>query len=273
MIAALADDPAAAAMSKDLVLPPPNDQRFADAMRDQPVVLGSTMTDFGPVRTWTPKAGFAFAGDEATGFVPSFKTVVLPIPVLREAAAGLGVTNWLPDKDQIVRQVPLFLRSGDALLPGLAIEALRVAEGASTFVLRSSNASGTSSFGAHTGINAVAVGDVQVETGPSGIVRPRYSHTDPRRLISAAALFDGTLDPAEVANRIIFVGPTAIGLGDVRATPLDVALPGVEVHAQLLEQLLTGRLLARPDWALGAEFGVTLVCFVLIGFTLPAWRR
>ena len=269
VLAGLADDPEAAAALRGVTLPEPNDARLADAVRDQPVVLGATMTDFGPVRTWPPKSGFAFAGDDATPFIPAFRTVVLPVQGLRDAATGLGATNWLPDRDQIVRKVPLFLRSGDAIIPGLAIEALRVAQGASTFVIRSSNASGTTAFGAKTGINAVMVGDAEIATGPSGIVRPRYSHPDPRRVLSAADLFDGKLDPASVNGRIIFVGTTAIGLGDVRATPLDASIPGVEVHAQLLEQLLSGNLLSRPDWALGAESSLTLLCFVVLGLLLP----
>ncbi len=269
VLALLADHPAEAALFKDMTLPASNDSRLAAAMADGPVVLGGTMTGAGPVRSWTPKAGFAVAGDEATPFIPSFRTAVLPIPVLREAAGGLGATNWLPDKDQIVRKVPLFLRVGDQLMPALALEALRVALGASTFVLRASNASGTSAFGSKTGLNAIAVGGIEIPTGAHGIVRPRYSPTDPRRILSAADLLEGRVAADQVRGRVIFVGTTAVGLGDIRATPLDAAVPGVEVHAQLLEQVLTGRLLSRPDWAIGAEVAVTILCIVGLGLLLP----
>ena len=246
-----------------------NDGRFAEAIGSGPVVLGVTMQDQGPDRSWTPKAGFAVAGDDPAPFIPDFRTVVLPVPVLMEAAGGLGATNWLPDHDQIVRKVPLFLRNKDHLMPSLAIETLRALQGASTYVLKASNASGTTAFGAQTGLNSVKVGDVEIETGANGAVRPRYTHTAPGRFLPAADLLAGTIDPEAVKGKVIFVGTTAIGLGDVRATPLDAVVPGVEVHAQVLEGLLSGRLLSRPDWSPSAELAITVACFLGLGFLLP----
>ena len=269
VLAQLAADPAGAAYLKAVTLPESNDARLAAAAAAAPVVLGATMTDAGPLRTWDPKAGVAVAGDDAAPFIPPFRTVALPIPALRDAAAGLGATNWLPDRDQIVRKVPLFLRAGDGMMPALTLETLRVAQGASTFVLRTSNASGATSLGAKTGLNAVQVGAITIPTGAHGLVRPRYSHVDPRRDIPAADLLEGKVGADQVRGRIIVVGTTAIGLGDIYATPLDASVPGVEVHAQVLEQILTGRLLSRPDWAAGAELALTLVCVVGLGIALP----
>ncbi len=269
VVAGLPDGPAKADLLKAVALTPSNDARLAQALAGAPTVLGATMRSGGAEQPWPAKAGYAAAGDPPAPFIPAFATAVVPIPVLAEAAAGLGATNWLPDRDQVLRQVPLFLRNRDRLLPALALDALRVAQGASTYVIRASNASGTSAFGARTGLNAVKVGDVEVATGASGVIRPRYTVSDPRRFLSAADLLAGRVDPEAVRGRVVFVGATAIGLGDIRATPLNPAVPGVEVHAQVLESLLSGRLLSRPDWASGAEFAVTVAGVILIGFFLP----
>jgi adenylate cyclase len=91
-------------------------------------------------------------------------------------------------------------------------------------------------------------------------------------VIPAARLLQGRVDRSEIDGRIIFVGTLAAGLGDVRATPLDASTPGVEIHAQLLESLVSGHLLSRPDWAAGAEFVVALLLFAIImilGITVP----
>jgi adenylate cyclase len=141
-----------------------------------------------------------------------------------------------------------------------------VAQGASTFVLRSSNASGETAFGAQTGLNAVKIGDLEIPTSPRGDVRVRYTASEPARFMSAAAILGGKADPSELQGRIILIGSSAAGLADLRATPLDPSVPGVEVHAQLLEHMLEGRALARPDWAPAAEWLATILLSLLLGF-------
>ena len=212
------------------------------------------------------------AGDDPTPFLVSFPAVVAPIAILADAARGLGATNWLPDHDQIVRRVPLFVAGPSGLTPSLALEALRLAQGETTYVIKSSNASGESALGQQTGVNAIAVGSMEIATGANGDVRPRYTHSNAERVVPAAKLLQGRVDRSEIDGRIIFVGTLAAGLGDVRATPLDASTPGVEIHAQLLELLVSGHLLSRPDWAAGAEFVVALLLFAIImilGITVP----
>ena len=209
------------------------------------------------------------AGDPPDDFLPAFAGLVAPLPVLVEAASGLGVTNWLPDHDQVVRRVPLLIRAGEVVVPSLALESLRLAQGASSYVLRGSNASGTSAFGRQTGLNAVKVGDIEVQTSGDGSIRPRYTHSIAERYISAADVLAGTVPAEAVGGRIVLVGTPVVGLGDVRATPLENVVPGVEIQAQVLEQLLSGQLLFRPDWARGLETAVTLVFMLLLALTLP----
>ena len=87
------------------------------------------------------------AGDDPAPFLVSFPAMVGPIGVLAVVARGLDATNWLPDHDQIVRRVPLFVAGPSGPTPSLALEALRLAQGETTYVIRSSNASGQSAFG------------------------------------------------------------------------------------------------------------------------------
>jgi adenylate cyclase len=64
----------------------------------------------------------------------------------------------------------------------------------------------------------------------------------------------------------LLVGTSAQGLMDLRFSPLGVALPGVEVHAQALEQLLTGGGLERPSWLTAFQLLVALVGGLAVGF-------
>jgi adenylate cyclase len=255
-------------VSRALAKTPTNDQTFARSIASAPVVLGMTLSPSGRAAEAPKKAGFVTAGDDPVPFLPTFSTVVAPISLLAQPARGLGVTNWLPDRDQVVRRVLLFGAGPFGLAPSLALEALRVAQNETTYVLRSSNASGETAFGKATGLNAVKVGAFEIATGPNGEVRPRYAFDSPARTIPAATVLQGRVDRDAIEGRIIFVGEKAAGLGDVRATPLDPSIPGVDIHAQIVESLVSGSLLSRPDWAFGFEFLVALLVFAFIGFLL-----
>lgn len=244
---------------------PLGDDRLAASMSGTNVVLGTMMAPQGSTETLPTRFGIVTAGDDPLPFLGRFERAVLPLPSLSEAAAGIGALNWLPDRDQVVRRVPLLVRRGDQIVPGLAAECLRVAQGASTFILRASNASGEAGFGTQTGINMVRIGALEVPTDPRGEVRVAFTPTQPRRFISVADIIDGTFDPAEVQGAIVLVGMTAVGLLDQRATPIDTSVPGVEVHAQLIEHILVGAQLTRPDWAPGAELiGTALFCLIAL---------
>jgi adenylate cyclase len=263
---------------------PTNDQYFAASIAMAPAVLGTTLIAsvdslISLVKNWDAyvesgagslpkKAGLVIAGDDPRAFVPIFSAVVAPLGVLANAAAGVGATNWLPDRDQVVRRIPLFGLGPSGLTPSLALEALRVAQSEKTYVIRSSNASGESAFGEHTGVNAVKVGAIEIATGAHGDILPRYRHFDSGRNISAADVLENRAQRSEFDGRIVFVGATAIGLGDVRATPLDSSVPGVEIHAQIVESLLSNKLLSRPDWAPGFEFTFAIVSFAGVAAVL-----
>jgi adenylate cyclase len=244
------------------------DRVLSETLAGMPAVLGVILTHGAAKAGGVPsKSGFASAGDDPKPFLPHFSGVTAPLPALGAAARGLGAMNWIPDRDQIVRSVPLLFVADETVVPGLVAEALRVAQGASTYVVRASNASGETAFGQATGVNAVRVGALTIPTDAAGAVRVHYSPTTDARYLSAASILDGTFDTTQVAGRIVLVGATAPGLLDLRSTPIDVAVPGVEIHAQLLEHILSGAFLRRPDWASGLETVVFVALAIVIALS------
>ncbi|MBU3890558.1 CHASE2 domain-containing protein [Methylosinus sp. KRF6] len=264
----LPDGPAKAEIAAVAANAIPNDRLFARSIAAAPAALGLTLSNAGPKSAPAQKAGVAIAGDDPTSFLSRFPAAVTPIAELAEAARGLGATNWAPDRDGVVRRVPLLGVGPGGLTPSLALEALRLAQGASTLVIRSSNASGETAFGRQTGVNAVKVGAFEIAVGAAADIRPRYGAEAPERVLSAAAVLQGRAPRDEIEGRILFIGATAIGLGDIRATPLQPTLPGVEIHSQIVESLLSGALLSRPDWAAGLELVAAGAAFVLVASLL-----
>jgi adenylate cyclase len=245
---------------------PSNDERLAAAIATAPVIVGLAGETAGDKPPPKPHASFVIAGDDPLQFVPQFRGTVESLPVLTKAARGLGAVNWLPERDQVVRRVPLLLSIAGMLYPSLPLETLRVALNETTVFVRSSGGSSVNAFGQRTGIEHVRVGQTVLPTDGDGELWLRLTRPDARRYISAHRVLDGTLDAKEVAGRDILVGTSAVGLLDLRATPLDSAVPGVEVHAQALEQMLNGDHLSRPPFATGLE----LVYLVAAGAAL-AW--
>lgn len=247
---------------------PSNDAQLAEqiAVSLTPVVVGVAGDANGQTRIEAPRASFAFAGDDPKPFVHAFPGAVATLEGVRRAASGVGAVNWLPAGDQIVRRAPMLLSIAGELYPSLALETLRTGAGQSTIFIKSSGASGAPAFGQKTGVESVRVGDIVVPTDGRGELWLKFSPADPRRTLSAHAVLDGAFDPELVRGRHVFIGATAAGLLDVRATPLDAAMPGVEVHAQALEQMLSGVSLTRPAYATGLELS-----FLVIAGAIATW--
>jgi adenylate cyclase len=247
---------------------PSNDRVFAAALQDSPAVLAANLSDSAS-SSFRAKAGFAVAGDDPRRFIPSFAGANGNLAILDAAAQGIGAINWMPDRDQIVRRAQLLYRVGDQLVPSFAAEILRVAQGASTYVLKAANASGETAFGSNTGLNHLKIGDFEIPTDADGGIVLKFRPHIAAAYIPAWKILFGEVSPEEVAGRIILVGTSAPGLLDLRATPLDAAIPGVEIHAQLLEHILAGRSLVRPDYALAMEETIIIVLGLLLAVALP----
>src|SRR3974390_2428711 len=247
---------------------PTNDQAFADALKQTPSALSVSLSQDSttPVKA---KAGFAVAGQDPRPFIVNFNGPTPNLPSLDNAAHGIGAFNWTPDRDQIVRRVALIFRIGETFVPTLAAESLRVAQTSTSYLLKSANASGETAFGASTGLNHIRIGTVEVPTDNSGAVYLKFRYFNKSAYIPAWKVLAGEVPDSDIEGRIILIGTSAPGLLDLRATPLCAAVPGIEMHAQVIEQLLTGRFLTRPDYALALEQFVVLALGIALAVLLP----
>lgn len=271
----LASSPALKTVADQLRGLPSNDLRLADSISQAPVIVGFAAEARTHVPPAASRAGFALAGDDPNAFVPAFPGAVSSLPILSEKAAGLGAVNWLPERDQIVRRVPLLVSVAGSLYPSLTLESLRVGQGATSIFVKSSGGSGVTAFGEKTGVEALRVGEVVIPADGAGEMWIQFAEANPNRYLSAHRLLDGTFERKDIEGRYIFIGASASGLLDLRATPIATAVPGVEIHAQALEQILSGRFLERPSYATGAELVFLVLSCVGLAWLLrhsgPVW--
>jgi adenylate cyclase len=246
---------------------PSNDAVFAEAIGNAPVVLGFIAS---PQAASLPetKAGFAHAGDDPKLFAPYYPGAAVSLKELQDKAQGTGSLNWIPEQDQIIRRLPMVIRVGETLYPAFAADMLRLAQGASTYVIKSSGASGEKAFGEKTGIVAVKIGEFEVPTEANGQMWIRFTPESKQRYLPAWKILNGEIGAEDIQGRILLIGTSAAGLLDLRATPLDPSVPGVSLHAQAIEQILQGAFLQRPDFATPAELLYILVLGLLIAFLI-----
>jgi adenylate cyclase len=207
-------------------------------------------------------------GDDPRAFVRNFAGAITTQPVIEAGAQGNGSVNYLPDPDSTVRRAGLFYGLEGELYPSLAAEAVRLASDAPSYDYQSSGASGIFGFGEQTGIVAVRLGQPIVPTDADGAMRLYDTGHQPRRFIPAWQILDGSFDADAISGHIVLVGTSASAVNDIKTTPLDPVMAGVEIHAQVIEQILSGQFLRRPDWIVGAELLYLIVFGTVLLFAI-----
>ena len=240
---------------------PSNDDVLADAIRRSRVVLGETGLPYvvAELNKDLPLTGLAMLGEDPQRFMLNFPGLLRSTPVLEAAAGGRGLLTIWTERDGIVRRVPMIMQAQGVTMPSLSFEMLRLATGTDTIFIKSNAA----------GIQSVAVKGLAVPTDLHGQLWVHFARNDPSIYVSAADVLDGNVDPDTIAGRLVLVGTSAAGLLDVKTTPVSPVMPGVEIHAQVLEAALTGQLLSQPPWGPLAEFLSALILGVAIIWFAP----
>jgi len=242
-----------------------NDALFAEAIGRNSVTLGIAISNETDAPLPAPKGGFAFGGADPKTYLPPFSGGVSNIAELAPGAEGIGSFSFPTAVDGVVRSVPLVFSAQGNLYPSLGLEALRVAQGAGSYVVRSTGASGEADTG-RAAMVALRDGALDVPTGPNGDFWIYYSGLASMPTVAARDVLNG--DPAtlaaSVAGRIVLVGTSAVGLRDIVSLPMGYSTPGVRVHAEIIDQVVGQVFLTRPDWAPGAEIAVAVILGLLL---------
>ncbi|NOR52032.1 MAG: CHASE2 domain-containing protein, partial [Gammaproteobacteria bacterium] len=169
------------------------------------------------------------------------------LPELEESAMGIGHINFLPDEDGINRRNMLLIEEEGRLIPSLGLKGAMAALAVDKISL--------GAFTIELGNRTVPVGANYAMwinyVGPAGVY-PRYSFSD---------VVNGRVDPELLKDKLIFVGATALGIYDMRVTPFHSNTPGVEVHAAVADNIITGRFIQQT----GIEALIDIAFIILIG--------
>jgi adenylate cyclase len=251
---------------------PSNDQILAETIKKYRVVVGQSgfwedrQIKAGPPIKRSVAIKRAPNSPPLENFLQHLPDIVRNVPVIEQAAQGHGLFTITPELDGIVRRVPAFFVYNNDVYGALSVEMLRVAMGRPTVFVEVDQA----------GVRAVKVTrDFVLPTDSKGNIWPYFSMQDKAKYVSAVDVLNGTANTELLKGKMVIIGTSAVGLLDIRATPTEPLLPGVEVHAQLIEAVANDALLTRPNYAPGLELilllGGGLVMIVLVPWVGAKW--
>src|SRR3989304_691180 len=181
------------------------------------------------------------------------------IKPLSEVAKGAGYFSFIADDDGAYRKVPLIVRYEDTLFPPLSIQMIKqYLDTDISFVIQD------------YGVDEVQLGDIVIPTDERGAMLINYY--GPQKMFPHYSITDIIHDriPEELLkDRMVLVGPTAIGIFDLRVTPFQQNYPGVEIHATIIDNILHQNFIVRPEWTAVYDLAAIVMIGIILSLLLP----
>lgn len=246
---------------------PDYDRILAQTLSRTPTIAGFTF-DFDKVIPNQPpqnSAIFIQRGKSGPEALPVAQGVVTNIPLLQKESYSSGSFNTVPDSDGIVRYVPLLISYDAGIYPALSFEIVRTLLGTRKVdILYDEN-----------GVSQINMGQIQIPTNAQGKLFINYhggAKTYP--YLSAVDIYANRFDRSQIEGKIILLGTSAAGLLDLRATPFENVYPGVEVHANAIDNIINNDMIAASSSinslvTMGAIFLSVLVSALIVNLASP----
>lgn len=239
---------------------PNYDLEFANIVENSPVILGYQfdLVKKDNVNAKVPQIPAIFIEkdkpQDKSYLIEAYNTI-LNIPQIQDRAYSSGFFNNIPDDTGIIRSVPLVISYDDTIYPSLALEVIRVINGTQKVVVQYDE----------NGISNIVLDDISIPTDRYG--RMLINFRGPERsfkYISAIDIYNNSFDKSEIDGKIVLIGTSAAGLFDLRATPFDSIFPGVEVHANIIDNILMQDFIYKASWLDGANILIIFVLSIII---------
>lgn len=245
---------------KGLIASESNDSLLATSLAAAPIILG--VAGF-PFHTSEMLEGLRTSPIKIQGKDPrqrlnAYPFILASLPEFQAAAHGQALLSSNPENG-VVRRAAMLSTLNGAIIPGLSLEMLRIANSAPNIVVES---------GRH-GVEAVKIGAQRIPLQGNGEAWIHYDTLSRKRYISAMSVLKGEVPPNRIEGKMVLVGLTGLGLVDLITTPLGDRRPGIEVHAQLLESFEDGHFHTRPWWLQWIEVGILIIWGLLLIWLIP----
>ncbi|MCG3662366.1 adenylate/guanylate cyclase domain-containing protein [Aliarcobacter butzleri] len=239
---------------------PNYDLEFANVVENSPVILGYQfdLVKKDNVNAKVPQIPAIFIEkdkpQDKSYLIEAYNTI-LNISQIQDKAYSSGFFNNIPDDTGIIRSVPLIISYDDTIYPSLALEVIRVINDTQKVVVQYDE----------NGISNIVLDDISIPTDRYGRMLINFRGAERSfKYISAIDIYNNSFDKSEIDGKIVLIGTSAAGLFDLRATPFDSIFPGVEVHANIIDNILMQDFIYKASWLDGANILIIFVLSIIV---------
>ena len=175
-----------------------------------------------------PKLRIITKGNDPKNFIYSYKNKITSLEEINNVASGIGSISLIPNIDGILRKVPILYNIDDLIWPSLALEAIRISTNQNNLLIQSNDA----------GIELIKTRKNIIPSNQNGTINIKYKRFNKENYIPAIDIVENNFDKKKIENRIILIGSSAQALFDFVKIPNGKIIPGVEIHAHIIDNIL-----------------------------------
>jgi adenylate cyclase len=244
-----------------------NDEVLAYYVANTPTILGYVFeldaSEYEGLEGPSIPAAFIQKGRGETESLIEAKGVLKNLAIIQDNSYSSGFFNNIPDPSGVIRSVPLAIAYDMEVFPSLALELVRASKQIGKITIN---------YDGNLGVNSVEIGDKIIPTDRHGRIFLNYRGDKASfPYIPIKDIYNNTFDKEFFKDKIVLIGTSAVGLMDLRTTPFNNVYPGVEVHANVVDNILSDDFISTPFWADGANlvsiFTIAIILSLILAFS------
>lgn len=201
-----------------------------------------------------PKIRLIKKGNDPKNFLYSFKNKIISLEKLNNAAAGIGSISLIPSIDGIIRYAPVIINIDNSIWPSLSLEAVRISNNQKNLLVKTDT----------NGISEIKTRTNQIKTDSNALINIKFKYFDKSNYISVLDILDNKFDKKRIENKIILIGSSAQALFDIVKIANGNVVPGVEVHAHLIDNIIKSESIVIDQTTVLLGYAILIISTIII---------
>ena len=231
---------------------------FVDSIKNSKIILpilGEPNDNFVKNES-KPKARIIAKGENPKNFIYKFKNKIISLEEISSAASGIGSISLIPNIDGVIRNVPVLYNIDNRIWPSLALEAVRVASGQKNLLVKSNK----------NGIELIKTRKNTIPSNQNAVINVKFKKFSKDNYVSAVDVMNNDFDQKRIENKIILIGSSAQALFDIVKISNGKTVPGVEIHAHIIDNILKNESIIKNIYTQLAENIIFLLLLIFLIF-------
>jgi len=203
-----------------------------------------------------PKLRIITKGEDPRNYLYKFKNKITSLEEINNSASGIGSISLIPSIDGIIRSVPVLLNIDDKIWPSLSLEAVRLSNNQKNLLIQTDD----------TGIKLIKTKKNIIHADKNAIINIKFKNFNKENYISAVDVIENNFDKKRIENKIILIGSSAQALFDIVKIANGKVVPGVEVHAHTIDNILNSDTIIKGLYSSIIENILLLLVLVFLIF-------